>query len=328
MSLYRQKRSKPFGLPNTPFNPMTGSFFPLDGGLFREFTIVDVGHDVLLCSDQDGRVGLVLKPWSLRKSSFDGKTFGEATYASTGLDTRIATYEGEAEEDEDEDVEESVTKPYFAGEKIMAFRRGDTIAGGVGIGTVAASELAGVTAGDYRLSWEDMNTAGRNWQPPSDGGEASVIAAVGCKGHLTSDLNTSNVTGTPFNWETHGTIDFDTDGFFDPDVSETRFTVPAGLGGTYMGLAGLNYKPNAAGIRQIFLNHKDAGGSVRFFGNDVQNNLGAAVGVGLLTLQYFDANEGDYFEVEAWQNSGGDLEVNGTDRGFLIIIRFASSTSE
>lgn len=158
MSLYPRKPSKPFGLPSTPFNPQTGAFMPLsEPGAFAEMTVVEVGHDVLLCLDREGRKQLVLKPWALRRSSFDGLTLGGLIYTTTGIDQRTAT-------GPDGPVSEAVVKPYLAGEKIMAYRRHELDAA---IGVVVG-ELSDGNLGSHRLFWEDMNTAGRTWTLPSD----------------------------------------------------------------------------------------------------------------------------------------------------------------
>lgn len=179
MSLYGRKPSKPFGLPGSPFDPRHGIHVPLaDVGPFREVTILEIGHDALLCEDADGRDRVVLKPWALRKSSFNGETFtvaGTSTaYASTGLDTRTATPSG------GDAVTETVTPPYVVGEKLLVcYKPGvGPAAGEPGVGTIGTSELSNVTAGDYRLEWEDLNTAGRHWAEPSSGATFATLTCA------------------------------------------------------------------------------------------------------------------------------------------------------
>lgn len=157
MTLYPRKKARPFGLPSTPFDPRTGTYLPLsEPGDFAEVTVREVGHDVLLCDDREGRPALILKPWSLRASTFDGQTLDGVDYASTDLDVRTATVGSNS-------VEERVVGAYFAGEKIMAYRRAfrDAVLG------VVAGELTDIESGSHRLFWEDMNTAGRRWINPS-----------------------------------------------------------------------------------------------------------------------------------------------------------------
>lgn len=176
MTLRRQKSSKPFGLPRTPFNPQTGTYLPLgEPSPFAEFTVVEVGHDVLLCSDRDGRQALVLKPWSLRASTFHGVTLDGVAYVSTAVDVRTATASG------GEPIEQRVESSYAVSEKIMAYRRADRDAA---MGVVGVGELSGITAGSYRLFWEDMNTAARGWSNPSDsiGFQVGLVVSPSAEG--------------------------------------------------------------------------------------------------------------------------------------------------
>lgn len=163
MSGGRPKPSKPFGLNRTPFLPQTGAYAPVgDVGLFQELTIVGVGHNVLLCSDRDGRAALVLKPWLLRASTFDDQTRDGVLYNSTAIDERDATIVATSKVSE-----EIVTPGYFTDEKIMAYRRVERDAA---LGTVEDEFGDLVAAGDHRLFWEDMNLAGRRWEATEGSG--------------------------------------------------------------------------------------------------------------------------------------------------------------
>lgn len=158
MTLYPRRRSRPFGLPSTPFNPQSGTFLPLsEPGDFAEVTIVEVGHDALLCSDREGRKALILKPWALRGSTFAGQTLNDVSYTSSGVDVRVATEEPAIDHDP---MQERVDPPYFVGEKVMAYRR---VFRDAALGVVNG-DLTGIQDGSHRLFWEDMNTAGRHWQ--------------------------------------------------------------------------------------------------------------------------------------------------------------------
>jgi hypothetical protein len=163
-----RKPSRPYGLPTTPFDPRSGTFLPLaDLGPFRELTILEVGHDALLCEDRHGTPRLVLRPWALRRSSFNGETFDvggtDTAFASTGLDTRTATPDGGSA------VTETVSPGYAIGEKIVAFYKPGTGPFGdePGVGVVGAGELTDTNADSYLIPWEDVNTAGRKWGSPA-----------------------------------------------------------------------------------------------------------------------------------------------------------------
>lgn len=164
---WAQKRSRPFGARRTPFNPLTGTYLPLgDVRAFVDFTIVQVGHDFLLCEGADDRQVLVAKPWQFRKTAFDGETFGEGdevAYASTGLDRRKVT-EGSSTS------VERVSPAYCVGERIVAMRKAQAERVN---GVVAEDELEDIPAGDYTVDMEDLNTAGRRWLP---GGRVKVTA--------------------------------------------------------------------------------------------------------------------------------------------------------
>lgn len=140
-------------MPNHPFDPNTGLYLPMgDKALFREFTVVEVGHDVLLCKDDREVQVLVAKPWALRKSSFDGVTFDSVTYTSTDVDVRDAG-----------GTEETVTPAYVADEKILCVRVSADV-------TLAGGEISNEQSGDRVVDWCDMNTTGRDWRGPSSGG--------------------------------------------------------------------------------------------------------------------------------------------------------------
>lgn len=150
-----RKPAKPFGMPHTPFNPLTGKHFAFGDaeGDVAVLTVRAIGHNVLLCGDRNGNAILILKPRDLRKSTFDGETIDGVTYTSTGLDTRTASDGVETDETQ------LVTRSYYVGEKITAFRHHENDRAR---GEVAAGEITGVDAGDYLLEWEDSGV-GRAW---------------------------------------------------------------------------------------------------------------------------------------------------------------------
>ena len=133
MPLYPQsKRSKPFGQRSTPFDPKEGKYLSLgDPGWVAEFTVVEVGTDMLLCEDRNGVPTLVAKAWAFRMS-----------------------------EQEDEEI-----PGYVAGEKILAARMIHYVNAEAEDG-----ELTDVEAGEgdeaHTVLWEDLNTAGREAGTP------------------------------------------------------------------------------------------------------------------------------------------------------------------
>lgn len=135
----------------TPFDAATGRFLAVGHpGQVAPFTIVEAGNDALLCTDYAGRYELVRRPWSLRKSAFDGQTINGVAYVSTALDTRTA-----------DGTTETVT-PYAADEVILAARlaQAEDLA-------VDNNEFVDLPGGTYAVEWEDLNTAGRRFEASS-----------------------------------------------------------------------------------------------------------------------------------------------------------------
>ena len=177
----QRKVHRPFGhLPQ--YDPNTGAGRPLgEARSIAEFTIVAVGHDALGCTDDgegDDKV-LVAKPWQFRRGQFDGKTFGTTAYASTALDERTATPEGEAA------VTETVGPSYVAGEKILAAGLRETVDVPVGFGELLDVRFEGT----YQADWVDLNTAGRDWAT-----EASATEEIYCFYQLDSSLTLADGT--------------------------------------------------------------------------------------------------------------------------------------
>lgn len=128
-----------------------------------------------------------------------------------------------------------------------------------------------------------------------------------CRAFLSANqaIATANPTGITFTNE-----EFDVAGLFSP--SGTRITIPSGGGGAYIFQAQINFAANATGVRRISLyknaaeiacsNATDADGTEETF----------------LQVSYIDqAVANDYYEVYAYQNSGGNLNVLGNAGGTL-----------
>lgn len=140
------KRSRPFGMPDTPFDPRTGAFMPL---AFPEVKVagfvIDTEHgDFLMCYDRDGNEVRVAKPFIFRKSIYDGKTLDGITYVH---DADNNVRKGTNEDDEEE--WQAITPSYYANEPIFC----------------AAFRHEVVIDDDTKVEcrWIDINTAGRCW---------------------------------------------------------------------------------------------------------------------------------------------------------------------
>lgn len=166
MSLFRQERARPFGLPRTPFDPRSGTHLGFMPSGVAVVTVVAEGFDALLAEDRDGRRLLVAKPGPLRKSTFDGATVdgladdGETAeqkvYTSVTVNSRRCALASDASETWRLERHE----PYLPGDRLVMFRHHEHDRA---ITTVAEGELEGIEAGEHLLDWEDANLACRRW---------------------------------------------------------------------------------------------------------------------------------------------------------------------
>jgi hypothetical protein len=190
-----------------------------------------------------------------------------------------------------------------------------------GVDTRLKALQPGTTLGDLAYSSATANTNTRlaigtsgqvltvaagvpSWATPSGS------AVVGCMLRKSADqtISTSTFTAVTFNTEV-----FDTDSFHDNSTNTSRITIPAGKGGKYVVYAGLEYLANPNNSRRI---------------NVVKN--GIAVGPGIAyqftggfsgapsTISFTGMAEftaGEYVEAFAWQDSGGNVDVNGDTAG-------------
>jgi len=104
---------------------------------------------------------------------------------------------------------------------------------------------------------------------------------------------------------TFNTEIFDTDGFHDNVTNNTRLTIPAGLGGWYMIGGSIDFLGNSAGRRVLFI-ELNADPARNIVGIKIPVLDANASSLNVDTL--YQAVAGDFFELRALQNSGGDLD--------------------
>jgi hypothetical protein len=145
----------------------------------------------------------------------------------------------------------------------------------------------------------DSSTAtGLAWAAPAAG------SFVGCLVTAPSpNQSTSNTVQTKVNFNTE---DYDTDGFHDNSVNNSRITIPSGKGGYYFVYGFVSFDANTTGRRIVYLTKNNA--------TLIQNN-----GFSVATNTQYPALDigialnlaaGDYLELEAYQSSGGSLNLN------------------
>jgi hypothetical protein len=127
---------------------------------------------------------------------------------------------------------------------------------------------------------------------------------LGCFLQKSADQSIPNVTTTVITFDQEP---IDTSGFHDNTTNNSRITIPAGLGGSYLFTAQFAFFTNATGQRV---------GYIRVNGSGITNlqvQPGSAVGqanVGYSIV--LSLNAGDYVELQAYQDCGAALNVLGS----------------
>lgn len=134
------------------------------------------------------------------------------------------------------------------------------------------------------------------WKQVGSGGGA---AFVGCKIYRSSTQTLTTNTHTVITFDSE---DFDTDTMHSTVTNTSRITVPST--GYYAAVGVVPFAKNGTGGRAayIYLNGSFAGSGV----NQAPNSSTSAQ---LVVSGLFYATSGQYFELDAYQNSGGDLSA-------------------
>jgi hypothetical protein len=141
----------------------------------------------------------------------------------------------------------------------------------------------------------------------------SFVGAVAYKSASAQSIN--NTTDTIVTYDAE---EFDTDGFHSGSVNTGRMTIPAGKGGKYLLIANTIFAANATGARSTnFMKNGTSAGAFQQL-----NNAGASTSTIFSMSAILDLVAGDYVEVNAYQASGGALNINNNQSGTRFAIQY------
>jgi hypothetical protein len=171
--------------------------------------------------------------------------------------------------------------------------KGDLVAG------TGADAFARLAAGANGLSLvtDSAETTGMKW---------GYAYNVGVNLANSADQSTNNVTEKILALDTEF---WDTSGFHSNVTNNSRITIPAGLSGRFALTGFLVFPANATGSRYAGI-RKNAGGFDFLSSGDGNGTYSTYVNFNVI----YEAGPGDYFEVCAFQNSGGSLNVLALSR--------------
>jgi len=148
-----------------------------------------------------------------------------------------------------------------------------------------------------------------SWATPAAGS-----TFVGALVYRTTNLSLSNATGVIVGWDAES---FDTNGFHDNTTNNSRLTVPSGKAGKYLVTCVATYNNNAKGFRST---------SFRKNGSTYLNDWTTAPTASgsyayTITTITLDLVATDYIDVDAYQNSGGALDLRAENyRSYFSMI--------
>jgi hypothetical protein len=170
--------------------------------------------------------------------------------------------------------------------------KGDLV---VGTGADTFSRLAVASTAGYLLSVDSAEATGLKWAAPASG-----FTFAGCSVYRTADFTVSNnsLTAVAFTHE-----EYDTNGYHDNSVNNTRITIPSGKAGYYVIKSDGLFVNNANGYRELKIYKNGALTSNPTWYNGAHNGESRLVMVHTAYLAV-----GDYIETYVYQNSGGNLD--------------------
>jgi hypothetical protein len=159
------------------------------------------------------------------------------------------------------------------------------------IGTTGQVLTADTTVSPYKVKWATA--------------ASSTPSFVGCMAVASANTSVGNSVDTAVAFG--GTDLYDTDGFHDPSVNNSRITIPTGKGGKYQFQTMIRWDGNSSGARSIkfYINGTE--------GQTIYRAPAFTAGAVINTISFMlTLNAGDYVQIYVNQTSGGTVEVENS----------------
>ena len=168
------------------------------------------------------------------------------------------------------------------------------------ISATAASTVARLAVGsDAQILVADSTAAtGLKWATPASG---STFA--GCSVYSSSNQSIANGVTTDITYDTEN---FDVGGYHDTSTNTARITIPAGKAGKYLFTFNGEFASSATGYRTYKI-RKNGSATISY----VQTVGASGSGTAMSVTGIDDAAVSDYYTVNVYQNSGGNLNFAG-----------------
>ncbi len=166
----------------------------------------------------------------------------------------------------------------------------------------------GVGANGTVLTADSAETTGLKWAAPA------AASFVGCSVYnsASQSIATNTATILTFNSE-----HFDSDSLHSTSTNTGRITIPAGKGGKYLVIGTTYVQADNNGTQRILRIFKNGGSGTgtRLTNQHIPPDTDVTT---IITTGIFNVVAGDYFQLEAYQDSGGPLSFFATDEfGFF-----------
>lgn len=159
-----------------------------------------------------------------------------------------------------------------------------------------------VGANGFVLTADSAEALGVKWAAAGSTGFSGVRV------YKSTAQSCANATGVILTWENES---YDTNGFHDNATNNSRITIPTGKAGYYYLTCTYQFAGNATGLRSASVKKNGTGGVFEY----TMNNQGSTAGTSMTLNTVISAVVGDYFQVDAYQESGGSLNVIANNNG-------------